>query len=69
MEHLETSAKNNIKKRVRVDVYVIWVEDWTTVIDVDCDGKLMKEIITKGEGHSRIAKYDEVLFDFKLTQG
>ena len=39
------------------------------MIDLDCDGKIMKEIITRGEGHSRIAKYDEVKFDFKLSHG
>jgi hypothetical protein len=68
-EHLEVSKKSNIKKRIKVEVVVIWVEDWTTVIDVDCDGKLMKEIHTRGEGHSRIAKHDEVCFEFTLTQG
>lgn len=29
----------------------------------------MKEVVTRGEGHSRIAKFDEVSFDFRLTQG
>ena len=29
----------------------------------------MKEVINKGEGHSRVGKYDEVCFDFKLSQG
>ena len=69
LEHLQTNKKNNIKKRIKVEVFVIWVDTWTTVIDIDCDGKFMKEMVRRGEGHSRIAKYDEVGFQFKLSQG
>ena len=69
LEHLQVNKKNNIKKRIKVDVFVIWAEDWTTVIDIDCDGKFMKQVVNKGEGHSRIGKYDQVCFDFKLSQG
>lgn len=69
LEHLQVNKKNNIKKRVKVEVYVIWVDTWTTVIDVECDGKIMKEVVRRGEGHSRIAKYDEVCFEFKICQG
>jgi hypothetical protein len=29
---------------------------------MDCDGKYMKEILKRGEGHHRINKYDEVSF-------
>jgi len=31
-----------------VEVYVISVKEWTTVIDLDCDGRFMKEVIRKG---------------------
>ncbi len=48
MQYLQTSKKSNIKKRIKVDVFVVWAENWTTVIDVDCDGKFMKEVIHRG---------------------
>lgn len=52
-----------------MEVFVIWVEDWTTVIDVDCDGRFMKEVLRRGEGHHRIAKHDEVSFEWSLKRG
>ena len=52
-----------------MEVFVIWVEDWTTVIDVDCDGRFMKEVLRRGEGHNRIAKHDEVSFEWSLKRG
>jgi hypothetical protein len=58
LEYLQTSKKSNIKIRTRVDVFVISAEDWTTVIDMDCDGKYMKEVLIRGEGHHRIGKHD-----------
>lgn len=69
LEHLEVSAKSGIKRRVKVEVYIIWLEDWTTVIDVDCDGKFMKEVAIRGEGHSRVALHDEVAFSYRLAKG
>lgn len=42
LEHLETSKKSGIKIREKVQVFVIGVETWLTVIDMDCDGKYMK---------------------------
>lgn len=48
---------------------MIAAEDWTTVIDMDCDGKFLKEIHVKGEGHSRIGKHDEVSYEFTLRRG
>jgi hypothetical protein len=48
LEYLQTSKKSNIKIRTRVDVFVIATEDWTTVIDMDCDGKYMKEVLQRG---------------------
>lgn len=52
-----------------VEVFVIGVRDWRTVIDLDCDGRFMKEVVRKGEGHSRLGKYDEVSYSFSLKQG
>ena len=52
--------------RKDMSVFVIWAIDWTTVIDLDCDSKFFKEVLVKGEGHSRISKYDEVVFTFSL---
>ena len=48
--------------RQSVEVVVIGVEHWLTVIDMDCDGKYMKEIVRRGEGHNRINQHDEVFF-------
>jgi hypothetical protein len=45
---LEVSKKSNIKIRENVQVFVVGVEDWVTVIDMDCDGKYMKEILKRG---------------------
>jgi hypothetical protein len=42
LEYLETSKKSGIKLREKVEVFVIKVETWLTVIDMDCDGKFMK---------------------------
>ncbi len=48
---------------------MIGVETWLTVIDMDCDGKYMKEVLKRGEGHSRINKFDEVSFDCCIKKG
>jgi hypothetical protein len=52
-----------------VQVFVIGVETWLTVIDMDCDGKYMKEVLKRGEGHSRINKFDEVSFEYTIKKG
>lgn len=54
---------------MKVEVFVIWLDEWTTVIDVDCDGKFMKEVMRRGEGHSRVALHDEVAFKYSLSKG
>ncbi len=36
---------------------------------MDCDGKYMKEILQRGEGHNRINKYDEVSFEYFIKKG
>jgi hypothetical protein len=69
LEYLETSKKSGIKLREKVDVFVIGVETWVTVIDMDCDGRYMKEVLRRGEGHSRINKYDEVSFEYTIKKG
>lgn len=69
LEHLEVSAKSGIKRRIKVEVFVIWLQEWTTVIDVDCDGKFMKEVVKRGEGHSRVALHDEVAFTYSIKRG
>lgn len=69
LEHLETSKKSGIKIREKVQVFVIGVETWLTVIDMDCDGKYMKEVLKRGEGHSRINKFDEVSFEYTIKKG
>lgn len=50
-------------------MFVIGVDTWVTVIDMDCDGKFMKEVLRRGEGHSRINKFDEVSFQYTIKQG
>ena len=52
-----------------MEIFVIGVETWLTVIDMDCDGKYMKEVLRRGEGHSRINKYDEVSFEYTVKKG
>lgn len=66
---MEVSKKSGIKLRENVDVVVIGVENWLTVIDMDCDGKYMKEIVRRGEGHNRINQHDEVFFEFSIKRG
>lgn len=66
LEHLESSKKSGIKVRKGVEVWVIGVDGWRTVIDMDCDGLFMKEVVQRGQGHSRIHMHDEVAFRFIL---
>ena len=66
---METSKRSGIKLREKVDVFVIGVETWLTVIDMDCDGKFMKEVLRRGEGHSRINKFDEVSLEYVIKKG
>jgi len=45
---------------------VIQVFDWTTVIDLDGDKKLLKYVLTKGEGAFRVALYDKITFNYQI---
>lgn len=38
--------------------------DWTTVIDLDGDKKLLKYVLTRGEGAFRVALYDKIWFSY-----
>lgn len=48
---------------------MVGVREWRTVIDLECDGRFMKEVVRRGEGHSRLARHDEVAYWFRLGQG
>ncbi len=48
LEHLEISKKSNIKIKKLTEVFLIQVFDWTTVIDLEGDKKLLKYIYNKG---------------------
>ena len=48
---------------------MIQVFDWTTVIDLDGDMRLLKYVITKGEGAFRVALYDRITFAYSLKRG
>ena len=68
-EYLEVSKKSNIKILDKLEVFVIGVTEWLTVIDLDCDSKYMKEVLRRGEGHNRVSKHDEVTFEYFIKRG
>jgi predicted ATPase with chaperone activity len=58
MEELEVSKKSNIKVLKSKRTFTIEALDWTTVIDIDGDRKVLKQVENKGMGHYRVQKYD-----------
>ena len=47
---------------------VIHSFDWTTVIDLDGDKKLLKYVLRKGEGAFRVALYDKIGFTYEIKR-
>lgn len=62
------SKKSNIKIKSKTEIFVINVEDWTTVIDLDGDKRLLKYILKKGEGAFRVALYDKISFKYSISR-
>lgn len=66
MEFLKVSNKSNIKIKEYTEVYVIHSIDWVTVIDLDGDKKLLKEVLRKGEGAFRVANFDKISCNYRF---
>ncbi|KAL4496561.1 hypothetical protein ABPG72_015922 [Tetrahymena utriculariae] len=49
--------------------YIFYLEDWTTVIDLNQDMTILKKIVQKGEGNHRTEKQDEVIVNYCLKRG
>ena len=58
VEELEVSKKSNIKILKQKIIYVIEIEKWTTVIDIEGDRKIMKYVVNRGNGPNRVQKFD-----------
>ena len=65
---MTVSKKSNIKIKAKTEIHVIHAYDWTTVIDLDGDKKLLKYVLTKGEGAFRIALYDKIWFTYEFKR-
>lgn len=63
------SKKSNIKVKELTEIVLVQVFDWTTVIDLDGDLRLLKYVVRKGEGAFRVALYDRITFSYSLKRG